>query len=154
MTAAADSYSERLAVPVSWWLMGTGLVISVGWAFYVATPLVATLVATAVAAALVCAGLQRYGDARVSTDPDGFVAGRALLPYRYVGAVETLDAAATHRVLGVDADARAYLLVRSYCRGAVKVTVNDAADPAPYWLVSTRSPATLAASLAARVMQD
>lgn len=154
MTASPTAHDERLAVPASWWLMGMGLVLSVGWAFFVATPLVATLIATVVAAVMVCAGLRRYGDARVATDPDGFVAGRALLPYRFVWTVEALDAATTHRVLGVDADARAYLLVRSYCQGAVKVTVDDPADPTPYWLICTRSPAALAASLAARVMQD
>lgn len=152
--ATTASYEETLVVPVSWWLMGTGLVISVGWAFYVATPVVVALVAAAVAALIVYGGLRRYGAARVATDPDGFSVGRALLPYRHAGAVEALDAAATRRALGVDADARAYLVVRAYCGGAVKVSVEDRTDPAPYWLVSTRNPAALAASLASRVMQD
>ena len=119
------------------------------WAFFVATPLLVAFVAGLVALAVVGAGLRSYGAARVATDPDGFSAGRALLPYRYVGEVEALDAAATRRLLGVDADARAYLLVRAYCRGAVKVMVADPADPAPYWLVSTRHPGLLAASLGA-----
>ncbi len=154
MQAAGDVYEETLVVPTSWWLMGSGLVASVAWAFYVATPLLVTSVAAAVAAVIVFAGLARYGAARVATDPDGFSAGRALLPYRYAGRVEALDETATRRVLGVDADARAYLLVRAYCRGAVKVTVEDRADPTPYWLVSTRRPAELAASLAARTVQD
>ncbi len=151
---AEDPYSETLAVPVSWWLLGTGLVLGVFWAFFVAAPLLVASIAGLVAAAIVVTGLRAYGAARVATDPDGFRAGRALLPYRYVGEAEALDAAATRRMLGVDADARAYLLVRAYCHGSVKVMVADIADPAPYWLVSTRHPAALAASLGARAVQD
>ncbi len=152
--SAVDGYEETLVVPASWWLMGSGLVVSVAWAFYVATPLLVTVVAGAAAALVVFAGLRRYGAARVATDPDGFSAGRALLPYRHAGRVEALDAAATRQMIGVDADARAYLLVRAYCRGAVKVTLEDRDDPTPYWLVSTRHPEALAASLAARSVQD
>ena len=140
-------------MPTSWWLMGTGLVVMVGWAFFVVAPVVVAVAAAAVAAAVVYGGLQRYGAARVATDPDGFSAGRALLPYRHAGNVEALDAAATRRALGVEADARAFLLVRAYCSGAVKVTVDDRDDPAPYWLVSTRHPAALAARLAARAVR-
>ena len=58
-----------------------------------------------------------------------------------------LDAAASHRVAGVDADARAYLLLRPYVKRSVQVPVQDPADPAPYWLVSTRRPDRLAAAL-------
>jgi hypothetical protein len=151
---APEPYAETLWVPVSWWLLGAGLALAVFWAFFVATPLLVASIAGLVAAGIVMTGLRAYGAARVATDPDGFSAGRALLPYRYVGEVEALDAAATRRLLGVDADARAYLLVRAYCRGAVKVMVADIADPAPYWLVSTRHPAALAASLGARTVQD
>lgn len=148
-----DPYAETLAVPASWWLLGIAFTVSVVAAFFVATPLLVTFVAGVVTTCLVVGGLRSYGAARVATDPDGFSAGRALLPYRYVGEVQPLDGAGTRRVLGVDADARAYLLVRAYCGRAVKVTVADPADPTPYWLVSTRHPATLAASLARRRMQ-
>jgi hypothetical protein len=152
--SAEDRYEERLTVPVTWWLLGILFVAAVTWAFFVATPLVATIVAAVVSAAVVGTFLYRYGQPRVSTDPDGFSAGRALLPYRHVGLVEALDAAATRRLLGVEADARAYLLVRGYCRTAVKVMVDDPADPTPYWLVSSRRPEALAASLSARAVRD
>ena len=45
---------------------------------------------------------------------------------------------------GVDADARAYLLLRPYLKRAVRVEITDPADPAPYWLVSTRHADALA----------
>ena len=147
-------YAETLVVPVSWWLLGGLLVVAVGWAFFVATPLLVTAVVTLLALTLVAVGLRTYGAARVAVDAEGFRAGRALLPYRYVGAVEPLDPDATRRILGVEADARAYLLVRAYCGGSVRVAVDDPADPAPYWLVSTRNPTALATSLVARSVRD
>ncbi len=58
-----------------------------------------------------------------------------------------LDADATRRLAGVEADARAYLLLRPYLKRAVRVDVTDPADPAPYWLLSTRQPDELAAAL-------
>ena len=53
----------------------------------------------------------------------------------------------THRLAGRDADARAYLLLRPYLRRAVRIAIDDPADPTPYWLVSTRRPTRLAAAL-------
>ena len=81
-----------------------------------------------------------------------FIAGR----HRSLGSSawsEALDGDAT-AAIGVDANARAFLVVRALLERAVKVVVADAADPTPYWLVSTRHPATLAASLGARAVQD
>ena len=74
-------------------------------------------------------------------------AGRARIEAGYLGAVESLDPEATRRAAGVEADARAYLLLRPYLKRAVKVAITDPADPAPYWLVSTRHPDELAQAL-------
>ena len=40
-------------------------------------------------------------------------------------------------------DARAWLLIRGWVKPVVKVQLLDAADPAPYWLVSCRRPEAL-----------
>jgi len=60
--------------------------------------------------------------------------------------------AAEHRAAELDgarrdADARAYLLIRPYLRQAVRIDVEDPADPTPYWLVGTRHADRLAAAL-------
>jgi hypothetical protein len=142
-----DGYQETLWAPVSWWALGAGAVAAVWWCFYVATPVRVAWVAVVVAAVAVVGGLVRYGGARVSTDSAGLHAGRAVLPWPCVGAVEVLDADSARDLLGVHADARAYLLVRTYCRGAVKIAVNDDRDPTPYWVVSTRHADELAGHL-------
>ena len=48
----------------------------------------------------------------------------------------------------VEADARAFLLLRPYVKTAVRVDLEDPADPTPYWLLSSRRPEALAAALA------
>lgn len=145
--ARTTPYTERLSVPVSWWTLGLAFVLSVGWAFFIATPLPATIVALVVTSVLVLALLGRYGSVRVRVDDEALYVGRAVLPRQHVGAVEALDADSTRLLLGRDADARAFLMTRPYCSTSVRVTVEDAGDPTPYWLVSTRRPAALASSL-------
>jgi hypothetical protein len=100
-------------------------------------PLAATAV-TAVAALLVASGFLAYGAARVAVVDGWFHAGRAKIELHHLGAAVALDKDATRRAAGVEADARAYLLLRPYLSRAVRVEVTDPADPAPYWLVSTR----------------
>jgi hypothetical protein len=152
MAARTETYSESLHVPVLWWLLGLGMAVTVWWVFFVVTPLWAACVAGAVTAALVAAALLWFGAVRIEAGRDGLRAGRALLPWQYVGPSVALDRAETRRQLGPDADARAYLLVRAYCPRAVKVYVDDESDPTPYWIVSSRRPEALADHLNRRIV--
>lgn len=141
-------YAERLTVPLRWWVQGTMLVAALWFAIAVAIPsiLAAALIAL-VFAALVAAALLGFGRARIIVDATELHAGRAHIALAHIGRVEALDAGNTRRVAGVDADARAYLLLRPYLKCAVRVFIEDDSDPAPYWLISTRHPERLAAAL-------
>ena len=99
--------------------------------------------------AVVVAVLFARGAAPVEVRDGRFVAGRARLPLDVVGEVEPLDAAEMRHARGPGLDARAYLCLRGWVRGGVRVHLRDPADPAPYWLVSSRRPAALAAALSA-----
>jgi hypothetical protein len=154
MSATGGRYSETLRVPVLWWLIGLGAAVTVWWVFFVVTPLWVACVAGAAAAGLIGWALLRWGAARVEAGQDGLRAGRALLPWEHVGPSVALDRREARRQLGPEADARAYLLVRSYCPGAVKVYVDDESDPTPYWIVSSRRPDILADHLNRRIVQD
>jgi hypothetical protein len=145
----SPAYAERLGVPLRWWVQGTMLVATLWLAVVVAMPAVAAWIVTAVALAVLALGLWSYGAARISVADGTFRAGRAHIEARYVGTATSLDAEETRRTAGAQADARAYLLLRPYLKRAVKVEITDPADPAPYWLVSTRRPEELARALAA-----
>lgn len=146
-TASPTHYRERLSVPIRWWAQGTMLVASLWLAVIVAVPGAVAWAVTGAAVALMATLFLTYGAALVSVEDGWFRAGRARVELRFVGEVVPLDAEATRLVAGRDADARAYLLLRPYRKKAVKVSLNDPADPTPYWLVSTRRPDALAAAL-------
>lgn len=140
-------YTERLFVPLRWWVQTTMLLASLWLAFVVATPLWVANLAVGGLAVVVLVLLLLLGGVRVGVDDGHLLAGPARIPVHLLGEAEALDAAGTRRVHGVDADARAFLLTRPYLKRSVRVAVLDPEDPAPYWLVSTRHPDRLVAAL-------
>ncbi len=137
-------YAERLAVPLRWWVQGTMLVASLWLATIVALPPAAAWVVAGLALALMAALMLGYGAARISVADGRLHAGRAQISAEHLGPAVALDADATRRLAGPEADARAYLLLRPYLKRAVRVDITDPADPAPYWLLSSRRPDELA----------
>jgi len=142
------AYSERLGVPLRWWVQGTMLVASLWLALVVAVPGPFAWAFSGVALALLAGLLVAYGSARIEVGPGGFRAGRARIGVEHLGSAEALDAEETRRTAGREADARAYLLLRPYVSRAVRVEITDPGDPTPYWLVSSRHPDSLATALA------
>lgn len=147
-------FEERLRVPLRWWVQATMFLASLWLAFIVAMPPGKAWIAwaaTGVLSGLVVALLLGYGSARVRVADGVFHAGRANIPVGLVAGPVAHDAVTTRRLIGVDANARAYLLLRPYVKRSVQVAVTDPADPVPYWLVSTRRPGELVAALSATV---
>jgi hypothetical protein len=145
---SGDSYNERLTVPLRWWVQATMLLATLWLAFVVAMPLWAASAAAGALLLVVYAFFVWIGSARLDLRDGVLQAGTAHIAVEHLGKVEPLDREETRRVLGVDADARAFLLTRPYLRRSVKVLVHDPADPTPYWLLSTRHPRRLASALA------
>jgi hypothetical protein len=142
-----SNYRERLRIPALWWLFGAVFASSVGWIFLVVTTrTVAVVVALAVAVPLAWA-LHTYGSLTLDVTDGDLAVGRARLERRFQGPARALTAEEFRHVMGPGADARAFLLTRPYVRTGALVPVADAGDATPYWLVSTRHPAALVASL-------
>ena len=141
------AYSETLHVPLRWWAVATMFHASTLLAFLVALPATTAYLMAGGLALLNVLTFLGYGGARVTVSEGTLRAGRATIPVEYLAAPEVLDPDATRRVVGREADARAYLLLRPYVRHSVRVGVTDPEDPTPYWVVSTRHPRRLAAAL-------
>jgi hypothetical protein len=142
-----EQYRERLSVPVSWWVIATAAVITL----YVITAVPAGVGAGAavagIAAVLLVTLFIRYGGAVVAVDSEKLRAGRAAIEREYLGKAEPLSGDDARNAFGRDCDPAAYLVLRSYLTGAVRVELTDPQDPAPYWLIATRNPERLAAAL-------
>ena len=165
-------YHERLRVPVGWWLLGlatifllaTELVAGYSW------PVVIALYAVLTGGLVLM--LLNWGRPTVEVGGGELRAGRARLQLAAVGEVSALDEAQTRSLRGPRGDPAAFLVIRPYLRRAVYVEVartgaerrrghrrlrwrgfrlraelvSPPAD-SPYWLVSTRHPAELAAAI-------
>ena len=140
-------YDESLRVPFRWWALATMFLASLLLAFLVALSPGLSFLFAGTVAAVVVAVFASYGSAHIVVAGGTLQAGRARIPVSLLSEPVALDAARTKQVAGVEADARAYLLLRPYIPRSVRVRVADPADPAPYWLLSTRHPRTLAAVL-------
>jgi hypothetical protein len=138
-------YRERLW-PAWWVFLATALVIPASLLVFLPISVIAGYVSAAVL----------YGGivvALVVTTPvievtDGMLrAGRARIERSFVGAATAHEGAEAFAERGTRLDARAWLLLRPWLSGVVRVELTDPADPTPYWLVSTRRPRELAAAL-------
>lgn len=145
------TYTERLIAPLGYWVIalffGLSTVTALTFAFGDGFVIPATLAA----AALIAWALISYGSVRVRVDDSGVHAGGALLEWPYVASAIQLGAKQTRELLGAGSDHRAFLVTRPYLREAVQLVVDDAADPHPYWLISTRNPEALVAAVEAQL---
>ncbi|WP_432513917.1 DUF3093 domain-containing protein [Kineococcus sp. SYSU DK001] len=104
----------------------------------------------AAAGALLAAGVLLSLAWRTELTDREFRVGRARLPLDVVSQVDVIARGERRQALGPGLDARAHLAVRSWIGPAVRIHLDDPADPTPYWVVSTRRPQRLAAEIRRR----
>jgi hypothetical protein len=139
-------FRERLTVPILWWVLAGLFALSVLLAVGAYLGPVWG-VGTSAATLLVAAAIFGSASLVISVDAQETHVGRASIEHAYVAACRALNAEETRRRAGVEADARAHLVLRPYIKTAVEITLGDPDDPVPYWLVSTRHPHRLAAAM-------
>jgi hypothetical protein len=144
---ADTDYTERLRVP--WWAWPIALTMAGLLAAEVFLGRKTTLVWVpyAVLLPVTAAALLRLGHLRVRVAGGEFRVDDAHLPVTYITEVNTLDANAKRALLGPLAVRHAFVVQRPWIAGGVRVVIDDPADPTPYWVVSSRRPAQLAAAL-------
>ncbi len=142
-----SNYSETLRPSVGWWLLIVGFAVSAGWIFLVVSDWTVGIAVGAFTAVVLAIPLWIAASLHIEVRGGDFLVAGARLPCAAVGAAATLDRESLRHTRGAGADARAFTRIRSYVPTAVKVEVNDPRDPTPYWLVSTRRPDALIASL-------
>ncbi|OBF15671.1 hypothetical protein A5727_14690 [Mycobacterium sp. ACS4331] len=147
-------YRERLWVPWWWWPLGMGLAgliaLEVNQALSGASG-VPDWVPFAALFAVAAAALIWLGRAEVSVVAgEGGVelcAGPAHLPVSVISRTAVVPRSAKSAALGRQLDPAAYVLHRVWVGPMVLAVLDDADDPTPYWLVSSRHPDRLLAAL-------
>jgi hypothetical protein len=143
------AYRERLWVPPLWWLLALGFSASLWLAYHHAYGPRVSIPVGLGSLVVIAAGLIGYGRTGITVTAEMVTAGKARLPVWAIGEVTALDREQAEAARGRAADPRAYLLLRGYTPEAVRIEINDPADPVPYWFVSSRRPGELAAALTA-----
>lgn len=138
-------YSERL-LPGPWPFITTALTIPASLLVFLPINITAGVI-VAIVIYTACVVLLIIGSPRVEVTDSMLVAGRARLPLPNVGEASGYFGTEATAERGPRLDARAWLVIRGWISPVVKVVVDDANDPTPYWLVSTRHPRELIAAL-------
>lgn len=145
-------YTERLW-PAAWvWAWGALVAVTLGVVFVPAASVTVAVVVGLAALAGTFLLLRAWSPVVRVVEPEPgaglwLQAGDARIPAVALGDVEPLDAAAMRAALGPALDARSHRCIRGWVATGVRAEVVDTRDPVPYWLVSTRRPGRLAASL-------
>ncbi len=140
------AYRERL-VPGPWVFIACGLLVPAGLLVFLPISTTVGIIASiALYAAAVVFLLATTPTIAVTADT--LRASRAVLPREFVGEAVALHGQDAFIARGPQLDARAYTLLRGFVRDVVRVENTDPADPAPYWVISTRRPEALVEALA------
>jgi hypothetical protein len=139
------AYRERL-MPTPWMYIFIALVIPA--TLLVFLPISAPVgIAVAVLLYGAAIGLLIYTAPVIAVSDGELRAGRAHIPVSLLGAPAAFTDEEATLERGRRLDARAHLCIRGWVKPVVRVPVTDPADPAPYWLVSTRTPEKLIAAI-------
>ena len=136
--SCVPEYSERLS-PAWWLILAVFLVVPTSVLIFLPLSLVVGVL-TGVVLWVGMVAFLWWSSPTVSLSNSGFRAGRAWVEWEHVQDIVAVDAGSARAEKGVNLDARAWLVLRPWITPAVKVIINDPADPTPYWLVSTRRP--------------
>ncbi len=141
-----SAYRERLW-PAPWVFITTALVMPASLLVFLPISLLAGIAVAVVLYGAIVAVLLLTTPA-IEVTSAGFRAGRARIDAGFIGAVQAFEGQDAVAQRGVELDARAWLLLRGWITGVVRVELDDPEDPTPYWLISSRRPAELARALA------
>ncbi len=139
-------YVERLTVRPIWWAVAVTIAVLGAGELAAGFDWRIGLLALALAAGPTLTVLAVLSRLTVRIDGAGIHAGGRTMTYDEMESVEALDQRRTKAQAGPAADPAAYMVFRGYIRESVLVRPLDP-RPVPYWLVSTRQPAQIVATV-------
>jgi hypothetical protein len=144
---STPTFRERWIVPPVWWPATLGLATLVAAELHSGAPGTRAVVPYVVLLPLSVALLARGSRGGITvTDGILHVPG-ARIPITHLSSGVALDREAFRLQTGPMADPAAFVVSRPWLHTAVRLMVDDPADPTPYWVVGTRRPDRLLAAI-------
>ena len=143
------TYRERWVVPALWWPAAAALAALVAAEIHNGAPGLRAVLPYAVLVPLVLVVLAVSSRGSVTIADGVLHVPGARIPIGYLADGVALDREAFRQQTGPLADARAFVVSRPWLHSAVRLTLDDPADPTPYWVVGTRRPHDLLAAIQA-----
>ena len=143
MTSPAAAYRERWIVPLVWWPCALGLATLVAAELHSGATGVRAFLPYAVLLPLTAVLLATGSRGSISVVDGVLHVPGARIPIALLKDGVALDRESFRVQTGPMADPRAFVVSRPWLHTAVRLTVDDPADPTPYWVVGTRRPAEL-----------
>jgi hypothetical protein len=142
---ARETFRERLS-PSLWVLVSAAVVAPM--AALVLAPIDTTIaLAAGGVLGVLFVGFLIAGSPVIAVRDGMLHAGRARIPVDLLGAPVPLDGEAARVARGPELDPRAWHVIRGGIDGIVVVPVEDPDDPAPAWVISSRTPDRLTAAI-------
>lgn len=141
-------YRERWVVPLLWWPAALGLTALVAAEIAGVTPGgrgVPFAVLLPVTVVLLAGGSR----GQINVVEGVLHVPGARIPIAQLDHGVALDREAFRQQTGPMADPRAFVVSRPWLHSAVRLMLDDPADPTPYWVVGTRHPKELLAAMRA-----
>ena len=134
-------YRERLRTPWWWYPIGVGVAALLAGEFHISgLPLTDWIpFGVLVPAAILIIWALGRGELAIS-EQELRIRG-AHISLRYISGAVAFDANTLRRVVGREGDPQAFVSIRPWIGPGVQVWLDDADDPTPYWVISTRHPA-------------
>ena len=129
------------------WPFALGIVALLAAEIHMGAPGVRVWLPYVLGIPLAAAFLLWLGRIRVTVEDGDLHVDDATLPVEYITEVTPLTGTALRDALSVGLHPVAFVVQRPWVRSAVRVGLDDADDPTPYWIVSTRRPEQLAEAL-------
>jgi hypothetical protein len=141
-----DKYSPTVKETLKWplwiWLLILSLDLSIALAVWAALGNSAAW--TALLISLVLTGsLYQFTKLTIDVVDEKLKVGRAQIEKQYLGEVKALNDEEMRYLRGPGINPLAFLALRFWVKGGIKITLKDPKDPTPYWLVSTKNPEKL-----------
>ncbi len=137
---AHRGYRERLRTPWWWYLVGLAVASLLAAEFHIAGLRLTDWIPFGTLLPLAVLIVWSLGRAQLSIRDGELRIRDAHVPLRYISGAVALDPLTLRRVVGREGDPAAFVSIRPWIGPGVQVWLDDADDPTPYWVVSTRHP--------------